>query len=504
MDRVSLGELCAATSLFTDLGTGQPLEHGLRTCLISMRLARELNLESEVSQELFYVSLLRFLGCTADSYEAAELLGVDEARLLSSMAPVTMGSRNEELRGLYNLAAGEVGLPSGMWRMAKAVSDRGGKKRLLEAHCEVASRLAAGLGLPEGVVASLGMAYARWDGTGVPAGIGGTDVPWSIRVSVVARDLELLGRELGADECAHLLHRRRGRAYDPSVVDAALELGVSRLRECDQVWDSVLDAEPRPRLNLTEPDDIGNALQALGDFADLKVPELTGHSRTVRRVVESAATWAGLSAHDFRLLSAAGSVHDVGVVATPGRAWRRSFPTSLDSELIRLHPMWSGRIVGRVRGLEQVAELASRHHERLDGSGYPGGMTDGMSRSMALLACAEFYVEESNSNRSADSVVDEMIRLGADGVLSPAGVQAVIAGIQPRRSLIEVERPAGLTEREVDVLALIAEGQTNRQIAARLGISPKTVGAHTEHIYAKAGVHTRAAATLFAVQNDLI
>ena len=63
-------------------------------------------------------------------------------------------------------------------------------------------------------------------------------------------------------------------------------------------------------------------------------------------------------------------------------------------------------------------------------------------------------------------------------------------------------RPAGLTEREVDVLRLIARGLPNKQVAARLRISPKTVGHHVEHIYAKAGVTTRAGATLFAARRD--
>ena len=67
-----------------------------------------------------------------------------------------------------------------------------------------------------------------------------------------------------------------------------------------------------------------------------------------------------------------------------------------------------------------------------------------------------------------------------------------------------VNRPAGLTEREVDVLGLLARGQTNKQVAETLGISPRTVGTHVEHIYAKAGVRTRAGATLFALEHGLV
>lgn len=71
-------------------------------------------------------------------------------------------------------------------------------------------------------------------------------------------------------------------------------------------------------------------------------------------------------------------------------------------------------------------------------------------------------------------------------------------------SPVVVPRPAGLTEREVDVLRLLARGKTNRQVAGDLAISVKTVGAHVGHLYAKAGVRSRAAATVFAMQHDLL
>jgi DNA-binding NarL/FixJ family response regulator len=86
-------------------------------------------------------------------------------------------------------------------------------------------------------------------------------------------------------------------------------------------------------------------------------------------------------------------------------------------------------------------------------------------------------------------------RVEVDAVLEAAGQAS-----RPAR----VERPAGLTEREVDVLRLIARGHANKQVAAKLGISPKTVGHHIEHIYAKAGVTTRAGATLFAMEHGLL
>lgn len=505
MGPVRLGELCAGASLFTDLGTGQPVEHGLRTCVISMRLAEVLNLDGETQRETFFVSLLRFLGCTADSYQVADLFDGDELGFFSGMAPMTMGSPVEELSGSVRVGSRLAGVTGGLRAVLGAVADRGVKDRLLDAHCEVASRLAHDMGLASNVSAALDKAYARWDGRGVPRGVSGKAVPISIRLSVVARDLELWGREYGSASAAETLRSRREQAYDPTVVDAALDVGIDALRRCDDdLWELVCDLEPAPRAELDDPASIRRALQALGDFADLKAPEFTGHSRRVERIVAQAAEVAGLTGTEFETLACAGCVHDVGVVAVPVRVWQTLRPGPGDTEQRRLHPMWTTRLLGRVADLSGVADVAGRHHERADGSGYPAGLSGEMGRSAGLLACAELYDEALSRTRDADQVAKEMRRLEGEGSLSKKDVSAVLAAVGAASPLVDVERPGRLTEREVDVLRLLATGHTNRQIAGQLGISPKTVGSHVEHIYAKAGVRTRAAATLYAVQNNLI
>src|SRR5205823_1034431 len=89
------------------------------------------------------------------------------------------------------------------------------------------------------------------------------------------------------------------------------------------------------------------------------------------------------------------------------------------------------------------------------------------------------------------------------GRLDDEAVRAVLAAAGhrvPRRR----EGPAGLTEREVEVLRLAARGLTNKDIAGVLFISPKTVANHIEHIYAKIGASTRAMAGLYAMQHGLL
>lgn len=501
-----MAELCAATSLFTDLGTGQPTEHGLRTCLVAMRLADALGLDPASRDEVFYVSLLRFLGCTADAAELAAMAGGDEIRFLAGMAPVAMGSPREEIARMIRLVGAGKRWPQRLRTLARALADSKGGERLLSAHCEVGSRLATEMGLPDGVTGALGAAYARWDGRGVPAGLAGTDIVVSVRVSIVARDVELWSRETGHGAARQVLVQRRGRAYDPAVVDAALDVGLDHL--CDlggELWPAVLDQETNPRWCASGAP-LRRALAALGDYADLKLPERAGHARRVARLASGAAEVAGLDGAEADVLVQAALVHDVGMVAVPIGAWRGEQTGGTEWEQVRLHPHWSARVLGRCAGLDRVAALAGQHHERRDGSGYPFGLSGDLGRASGLLACAVLFDELTavgDRSRTADVAV-ELAAFADAGALDRRDVIAVLNAAGLAAPPARVDRPAGLTEREVDVLAWLARGLTNREVAATLGISAKTVGAHVEHIYLKAGVRSRAAATLFAMQHDLL
>src|SRR6266496_2008721 len=74
-----LAELVAAFSLATDLGMGQPMEHVLRSWLIAGRLGERLDLQAEARVSLYYVMVLAWAGCVADTAEVAAPLGDDIA-----------------------------------------------------------------------------------------------------------------------------------------------------------------------------------------------------------------------------------------------------------------------------------------------------------------------------------------------------------------------------------------------------------------------------------------
>lgn len=104
---------------------------------------------------------------------------------------------------------------------------------------------------------------------------------------------------------------------------------------------------------------------------------------------------------------------------------------------------------------------------------------------------------------SADAAAAELLAEVAAGKLDRATCSAVLdaAGVAP---VTQPRWPNGLTDREVEVLRLVARGRSNKQIGAVLGISPKTVQHHVAHLYAKIEVASRAGAALFAADHGLL
>ena len=509
-----LAELTIALSLATDLGTGQPLEHGLRTCRVSVAVAEALGLDPVERSCVYYVALLRFLGCTSDASEVALLAGGDDIAFNAAMAPILMAQSGEATRHFVRHLAEDLPVHRRAGRIARALADPGMSRRSSSGHCEVGARLAERLGLDGSVSDALAHAFERWDGKGQPAGLAGEEVPVAVRVVAAARDAELFARRMGWPATVEVLSRRRGRGYDPAVVDVLVADGKRWLAEVgDDPAAQVLAAEPPP-VRTIDGDGLDEALGAVGDFTDLKSPWLRGHSPGVAALAVAAAGAAGLSTTAATTLGRAALVHDVGRVGIPSGIWDRPGPLSTEQwERVRLHPYLSERVLHRCTVLAPFAAVAARHHERADGSGYHGGLAgDQLDVPARLLAAADAYhtMTEERPHRpaldpaAAAAVLVGEVDAGRFGRVEVDAVLAVAGYAAQRSGSVRAAHPAGLTDREVEVLRLIARGHANKQVASQLGISPKTVGRHIEHIYAKAGVSTRAGATLFAMEQGLL
>jgi HD-GYP domain-containing protein (c-di-GMP phosphodiesterase class II) len=503
-------ELLASVSLATDLGTGQNLGHALRTCSIAVAIAEELGCLPDDVRAVHQFALLRFLGCTSDAAETAALVGGDEVAFNAAMAPAIMGSSREILRTfMRSIAPGQAPVTR-VRKVAHGLADTKGAERSLRAHCEVGAMLARRAGLRQSVVEALGHAYERWDGRGFPAGLEGDAIPLPVRIAVVARDADLAIRR-GVDPRGWL-RTRRGRAYDPSVVDAFERVGPDVISELDAAdeWDLALAREPEPVAEVG-PETLDLVLTAFADFTDLKSLWMLGHSRRVSSLAEDAGRHARLDDGECEALRRAGLVHDIGRVAIPNGIWDKPGPlTTAEWERVRLHPYFTERILGRCGSLASLVDLASSHHERLDGSGYHRSLAaESLSHGNRILAAADVYaaLTADRSHRPAlgdDTAASSLEAEAKAGALDAGAVACVLAAAGQRPAPEPPRWPADLTDREVDVLRLIARGRSNQEVGKLLFISPKTVGRHVENLYAKIGISSRAAAAVFAMEHRLL
>jgi HD-GYP domain-containing protein (c-di-GMP phosphodiesterase class II)/DNA-binding CsgD family transcriptional regulator len=512
---VRLAELMGALSIATDLGMGQPLETALSSCVVAVRLGEALSFDTDTMRDIYYQALLRYIGCNADTYLLAALVGDELAlrRDFGAIDPADVPAVIElAVRYIQQANAGEP--PSRM----EAVVARGLltlpqlTNESFAGHCEVAQRLARRFGLPESLIECLGQLYERWDGRGQPHGLAGEEVAPAVLLVTLAQDAVVWTRIGGPDAAVATVRKRSGGAYDPAMAERFCEQAPAILAGLDRepTWESVLALEPGERDWLTW-EEFDRACEAIADFADIKSPYLLGHSTGVAALAAGAGRRHGLIETDVQALRRAGLLHDIGRVGVSAGIWGKEGALSeREWEQVRLHAYYTDRVLARPEPLQLLGSMASRHHERMDGSGYHRGLAgQAIQPAARILAAADAYqaMTEPRPHRGAlgpEEARAELLLEVRAGRLDGDAVNAVLAEAGHHVARARPVRPAGLSQREVEVLRLVARGCSNRDIAEQLFVAPDTVKHHIQHIYDKTSLSTRAGATMFAMENSLL
>lgn len=495
---IDLPLLIMRMSLLTDLARDVPFESALVASFVSLDLADAAGVSAAERRAVFYASMLRYLGCTAYSSELVEVFDAEERSLHARFAQVD-GSDRAALAQAIQAAGPRVPLE----QVASAV--RGG---LVVSQCEVAQRSAQRLGLEPLVAQVLGELFEAWDGSGGPRGMRGDQLARATRVMHVGYAAALPLRARGPGGAAELLAAWSGTQLDPALVEVALRRLPELHERCasPSIWEACAEMAPAERRPRAVVDDLA---MLLADFADLKSVYRLGHSPAVAELAAAAARQLGLGAKAERDARLAGLVHDVGMVAVSTNVLDRAQGLSLSElERVHSHAYYTRRVLSSVPELEHVASIAGAHHERLDSSGYPAGVGVASLPLLARVVAAADVARalmEARPHRPALTVPFVSKHLQeevARGRLDAAAVEAV-------RSVLEQRAPSSsratlFTPRQVEVLRLLAHGLTEKEIAGELGLSPRTVHHHITAIYERAGVSSRAAVALFAVDNGLL
>jgi HD-GYP domain-containing protein (c-di-GMP phosphodiesterase class II) len=474
-----------------------------------MRLGHRLGLGTADLAVLYDVSVLTYVGCPVYGDEAAVLFG-DDIAFRAHTYDIDLAGFPALMFMLRRAGSGTSAFNRAR-QAAKVVATGGrGMVEQMANHCSAAAVLAQRLGLGEDVRAGIEQSYARWDGRGVPSDLAGDHLALSARISQVADACEVIQRTSGIDEAVDVVTARSGTHFDPEIVAAirrdpgALFAGLD-----EDTVEEFRGEEPveRPELSDAELDD---ALEAIGDFCDLRCTAFAGHARATADLTSGAAAALHLPAAETAIARRAAFIHDVGRFGVPATLWDKSGPlTAHETERMRLHVYYVERIFSRPEPLRRIGLLAASHHERMDGSGYHRGIGAALiSLPARVLAAADLYqaMTQPRAHRGAMTETEAAKQLRVEvqqGRLDPVAAEAVLTAaghLSARPNTVATDE---LTAREQQVLCLLARGLPNKAIARQLGISPKTVSNHLEHIYLKLAVSNRAGAAMTAMQLGL-
>jgi HD-GYP domain-containing protein (c-di-GMP phosphodiesterase class II) len=511
-----MGSLLCAFAYASDLAFGLQLEDSLRSCYVAVRIAAQLGLSPEERTATYYAALLKDAGCTSWT---SELAGVWQSDEITARRELMIFGDPDSLLGVASWMRRYVAtdMPA-VNRLARYVRVLAVMPSFVtEAYATsstVARQIATRLGMPEVVVSAVHNMFQQWDGKSGARGLSGEAIPLISRIVLPTFFIVAFHRSSGREAATNLARALSGKAFDPGVIDAFLALAAGeafwRELESDDIQDRVLAMEPASPWRVVDEARVENIALAFADFIDLKSRYAAAHSRRVAAVAEQVARLVGCAEEAVAQIRRAALMHDLGLVAVPSYSLDRPWSRLSESEKhqYRLHPYHGERILRRVPFLAPLAEMVGSHQERLDGSGYYRGLSGaGVSLGARIIAVADRLDEITHGDAGQAGLPpsEALAALGREALdTAVVGALRRCLGDAAAGAATPPPRVAGLSERELQVLRLAAQGLTRRDIGRRLAISENTVRHHLEHVYNKTGTSNRVTATLFAMENGLL
>src|SRR5450432_3129318 len=415
-DTIRFSDVVSALSAALDLTEGQPMGHATRSCILGMRIAEELQLGTQDCSDLYYALLLKDAGCSTNAARMHNILGSDDIRAKKEVKFEDW--TKPSLSGLRYLMRNV--LPGKSWaqRVAKAVvvglQQKKNNAEVIGARCERGAQIARKVGLGEPTAQAIFSLDEHWNGGGYPEHRKGEEISVLARIMNVSQTLEAFANQRSPAEAVAVVSPRSGTWFDPEIARI-----VRTLEKDEQLWENarsenarqyVLEMEPGAAM-LATPQHIDNLCDAFAEIIDTKSPYTYNHSLGVARAAIEIANGLGLAAQTVTMVRRAALLHDIGklsvsnaILEKPGKL------TEAEWKIMKMHPVYTRNILEKITGFENLAFIAGSHHERLDGTGYPNGLSAAeMTLPARIIAVADVFQALSEKRPYREALTLEVV-----------------------------------------------------------------------------------------------
>jgi putative nucleotidyltransferase with HDIG domain len=393
---IRFSEIISALSVALDITQGYPEGHSMRGAIIGMRLAEELRLSTADRFALFYALLLKDLGCSSNAAKISYLFGADDHLVKRSARMADLTKPVAAIKYCWtNCSPGGSPIDKLLKMAAMVRSGAEGARRIVEVRCERGAEIARMLQLPEATARAILDLDEHWNGQGHPRGLKGPEISLLGRICCLSQTVEVFFTAYGLPSALEVAEQRRGQWFDPALVDA-----LATLKEDTGFWERLVKDDLRAELRKCEPADgvlladedcLDRVAEGFALVVDAKSPWTYRHSTGVAEIAVGLAQQFGCAPELVRDIRRAALLHDIGklgvsnlILDKPGK------PTPDELTQIQKHPEYSQRILEQVDAFRVLADVASAHHERLDGRGYHRRQSDSQVHWVSrLLAVAD-------------------------------------------------------------------------------------------------------------------
>lgn len=362
-----------------------------------MHVGREIGMQDEDLWNLYYTLLLKDLGCSSNAARICELYLTDDLAFKQGFKTV-----GDSLPQVLKFVLKHTGLQAGLAERFRAVLTilRDGPQiaqDLIATRCQRGADIARLLRFPEEVAAGIYSLDEHFNGQGKPEKLAGEEIPLFARIALMAQVIDVFHTADGARAARAEVRQRAGSWFDPQLVSAFERVAESgpfwAMLRSEEISAAVAALEPANKVVPVDEDYLDDIAEAFGQVVDSKSPYTSGHSARVALYTDMIAEAMGVSPQRRRWLKRGALLHDVGKLGVSNSVLDKA--GKLDAEewqAVQLHAQYTETILSRIDAFAELAIVAAAHHERLDGKGYPRGLTaDDISLETRIITTADIF-----------------------------------------------------------------------------------------------------------------